>query len=143
MKNNPMSAFALKNVQFDCERQCLGISTKPVFDIVENLTKNQLRALNNQGLKLRPRLNKAQVLEDYTPILVDGFVWEVKFIRLISRLKCREIVTSDELRGEGMSEKSVCVRSVAFKGIQRGYGLSEWALANDVPICNDKMELVT
>lgn len=138
MKNNPMSAFV--KAGFDVMGYCN-------HDFHSDILVKHVDELDDDSKSFVPRPNKPQVLDDYTPILVEGFVWNIKCSKIKSnethRFSTHE-VTSDEILGllDDGGQPIMKITSIAFKGIQRGYGLSEWAKANDVPIYSDKMEVV-
>jgi len=87
-----------------------------------------------------PRLNKAQVLTDYAPILVEGFVWEALCIDLFAGGKTLVTKNSGALKYELLYGRYVSW--IAFKAVEKGSEYEEWAIANDVPIYNKDMELV-
>ena len=86
-----------------------------------------------------PRIDVEQVLADYTPILIDGFVWEALFMHSRDCNGCddsREVFTKalesraiDRLMTEGCD-----VVNIAFKGVEKGSEYEEWVIANDVPV---------
>ena len=142
--NNPMSAFV--DVDFDCEFLGLrlqwvgGLSRicgqEPIY---YDMDADSYRAC-------RPRLNKKQIMDDYTPILVEGLVWEayVEYdfggMDWIGETKTIESKALSLWLNADPELRSIA--HIAFKGVQQGNGLSEWAKANDVPILSDNMDLI-
>lgn len=130
--NNPMSAFA--GVDFDCVfydhdsrdniSQLVGISPGGYFIPEEGMERDFCR----------PRLNKAQVLKDYTPILVDGFVWKINTVHCRNDGVCRpyyDCVTSKQVKKMG---KATYITNITFIGVEANKGLDAWAKSNDVPV---------
>lgn len=136
---NPMQAFV--NTEFDCEFRYITFSWE-VYGTLKSCDMG-----DDDIFAYRPRLNREQVI-DLTKdrnkdILVDGFVWDVEYEQYNG-------YSSSDFWVEIESSKSISrlIKDddgrflwLAFKGVQQGYGLSEWALANSVPVYDDKMEV--
>ena len=144
--NNPMSVFV--GVDFDCEfRNSLDrVNQIDYLKRVSVLWEEPYSYIGDEvGARImcRPRLNKAQVLDDYTPILVDGFLWEHESLtksRALIRGYCdcnllRDITEKDDFLGWR-------ILFISFIGVEENKGLDEWARANDVPIYNSDMEVI-
>lgn len=130
---NPMQAFA--GVDFDCIFWDFDSAEKisTLIGIAEDgyfIPDNGVERGN-----CRPRINKAQVLTDYTPILVDGLVWRVSY------RTAHGAITHEPVLSEVLKELRH-INWIAFKGVEKGSEYEEWARANDVPIYNKNMELV-
>jgi len=71
----------------------------------------------------RPRLNKPQVLDDYSFIeSLEGFVWDVMFEQNVCFGDMDETARTHLIKNQCVHESSPYV---------------EWARANDVPVLND------
>jgi len=145
---NPMQAFV--GIDFDCEFKLewdnkeisyqVGL-LRSIADNRQAVHYSKTKALQSQTC--RPRLDKAQVLTDYTPILVDGFVWEHKtdYPSFSMPPLHGDNVNSAAMRMMNDSDEFT-VQWIAFKGVEKGSEYEEWAIANDVPIYNKDMEIV-
>tara|TARA_R110000851_G_scaffold255748_1_gene408285 strand:+ start:64 stop:462 length:399 start_codon:yes stop_codon:yes gene_type:complete len=126
-----MQAFI--GVYFDCV-----IENSLGQGVIFYLNQDTLDLATKQKVTLIPRLNKAQVLTDYTPILVDGFVFYA-------------VMESDSGHGDWFRECKIIegkelylwlygdlerrsVLHLTFKGVEKGSEFEAWAIANDVPV---------
>ena len=132
---SPMQAFV--GVDFDCESSLTPLHRKiisPLVAINKCADKKTLMHFPQYGgeyLHCRPRLNKAQLLVDYAPILVDGLLWDANYR------------TADKIPSEILKTFSKGgIHWIAFKGVEKGSEYEEWARDNDVPIYNKDMERV-
>lgn len=133
---SPMQAFV--GVDFDIEYSFMSGDW--------GITKKGMNVDSAHWYRFRPRLNKAQVLTDYTPILVDGFVWEVHLAHFIEDARwsepCKFMIKSVRLKTDYTTDEDYTILSIAFKGVERGSEYEEWARAHDIPIYNKDMERV-
>ena len=72
---------------------------------------------NSPNVRFRPRLNKPQVLDDYSNVLVDGLVWNA-----------------------GLAKRTIEIEWLEFIGVEAGSGLEDWAKRHGVPIVDWEAE---
>lgn len=94
--------------------------------------------------KLRPRLNKPQVLGGYSFIEpLEGFVWgaeiedEKGFCIELNPCETDVLLNSESPPFE--IERFIWL---SFQGVEQGSRFEQWAIANDVPILNNNGEVV-
>tara|TARA_R110000851_G_scaffold98055_1_gene212470 strand:- start:472 stop:873 length:402 start_codon:yes stop_codon:yes gene_type:complete len=130
---NPMQAFV--GVDFDIEYSFMSGDWK--------ITKKGISTDNAHWYRFRPRLNKAQVLTDYTPIMVNGFVFDAvmesdsgygDWFREHKTIEGRELYLW--LYGD-LERRSVLYLS--FKGVEKGSEWEAWAIASDVPVIDSEL----
>ena len=82
----------------------------------------------------RPRIGVQQVLFDYTPILIGGFVWSVVFNNYkMGGVIHPLIAKSDQITSRANNDNFAVVH-ITFKGVEEGSEWEDWAIANDVPV---------
>jgi len=87
---------------------------------------------------VRPRLNKPQILTDYSKVLVDGFVWCVMSktnhgTHLWEKMVTRNgKITKPHWNCTDLLQPAIMW--LEFIGVEAGSGLEEWAKAHDVPV---------
>lgn len=78
MKSLDMAAFVKSG--FDCEFSGGGYwAISNLIKINDDPKRPFICDMSASWQRCRPRLNKPQVLDDYSKVLVDGLIWEVNF----------------------------------------------------------------
>ncbi len=105
-----------------------------------------------KGRSFRPRLNKEQVLDDYSFIgSLEGFVWELMALYPSSggELRVHEHFTSvdildfdNDIQFIDFEQEGCLVQWVSFKGVRQGSVYEAWARQNDIPVINVDGEVV-
>ena len=119
---SPMQAFV--GVYFDCV-----VENSLSQGVVFYLDQDTLDLVTKQNGTLIPRLNKAQVLTDYTPILIDGFVWDMAILGGVTG-PC----SSAEVIEAWIHRSLTSLQWITFNGVEKGSEWEAWAIANDVPV---------
>lgn len=103
------------------------------FDVVSNgkiISNFDGFGIDVEEYKYIPRIGKPQVLDDYRFVKdVEGAVWDI-FYGSYNGNHREFNVTSEDLAG------IVDLIWLAFKGVEAGAGLDEWAIPHVVPVIN-------
>jgi len=91
--------------------------------------------------KARPRLNKPQVLDDYSKVLVDGLVWNIRYsnYKYLQNENVTSQYSSHDCLGLSRNDNFI-VEWIEFIGVERGSGLEDWAERHGVPIIDWEAE---
>lgn len=140
--NNPMKAFV--GVDFDCEFRNSAFKNWSISRLIavndeDSMSIGARKFVESSGYEselARPRAD-AQVInlniERNKNILVDGFVWEVRWFNDIAGVLYSDVV-SNELLEEMIGNDITDIEWIAFKGVEKGSEFEEWAIVNDIPV---------
>ena len=93
MKSLNMKAFVDSGFDLEVKHSVRGVASFDKWSVAKD-EKRTLRYLGG----VRPRLNKPQVLDDYSKVLIDGLVWRVHY-GLYGERHTEECVTSTVVKG--------------------------------------------
>ena len=130
MNKKQLNMEALVGTGFDCETSIKMINDFWILNPNGSLNcKSELHV--HPDTLLRPRLNCAQVLKKYDWVKdVEGAVWEAMSVTLQWGVIHVKDQTSDYFNEANLGQ----LLWIAFKGVEAGAGLDEWAIQRGVPV---------
>jgi len=109
----------------------------------DNVTAKSVLQGKESDIRIRPRLNKPQVLDDYSFIeSLEGFVWSIRcyweYLEKLTLLTNQESRFVSRLINDDDAE--VILEWAMLEGVHESSPYVEWAKQNSVPVLNDAGE---